>query len=136
MEQARLERAVEQAWVVTANALMDGGVRYLTPTRAWSPSLQQAWSGPADAADALLGWARTDEAVVCDPYVVDVDRVDGALVPRSTREIIRAEGPAPTLVRLGYAPPGYTPTGISPHVVRVGAPPPAVSAPDRIRAVG
>ncbi len=94
--------APEEQWIVTANALADGSVRYLTSARTWTGDLQQAWFGPASAAEAMLVWSRAQEAVVCDPYILALDRVEERLVPRSQRERIRAEGPRPTLRRLGY----------------------------------
>lgn len=92
----------DEQWVVTAAALTDGGVRYLTPARTWTSDLQQAWFGASEAAESMVIWARGQEHVICDPYMFALDRVDGALLPRTQREQIRAEGPAPTLARLGY----------------------------------
>ena len=90
-------------WIVTANRLSDGGVVYLRSDRRWTASHAEAEvSDDREAADAALGWAKGQERVVCDPYVVDVSIVDGTPMPKSARERIRAEGPRPTLRRLGY----------------------------------
>lgn len=90
-------------FIVTANRLSDGGVVYLGADRRWTPVHAEAWATEdREAADARLAWAKDQERVVCDPYVVDVDWVDGAPAPKSARERIRAEGPTPTLERLGY----------------------------------
>lgn len=94
---------IDEQWVVTAAALTDGGVRYLTPARTWTADLQHAWFGPEGAAESMLVWARGQEQVICDPYIFALDRSDGVLAPRTQRERIRAEGPRPTLARLGYA---------------------------------
>lgn len=90
-------------WIVTANRLSDGGVVYLRADRQWTPSHAEAEvTEDREAAEAALGWAKAEERVVCDPYVIDVDIVDGAPAPKTARERIRAEGPRPTLRRLGY----------------------------------
>ena len=91
-------------WIVTANRLSDGGVAYLAADGRWSGDVQRAWRGVAEAAQRRLEWARGQEAVICDPYVLEVGVVAGALRPLTTRERIRAEGPTPTLQRLGYLP--------------------------------
>ena len=89
--------------IVTANRLSDGGVVYLRADRRWTDALAEAWvADGSDDAEATLAWAETQEHAVCDPYLVDVDLVDGVPTPRSARERIRAEGPQPTLRRLGY----------------------------------
>lgn len=91
-------------WTVTANRLADGGVVYLRSDRVWSGVLNDAWTADSrDGGQPELEWARTREDQVCDPYLLEVDREGGALVPRTARERIRAEGPGPTLERLGYA---------------------------------
>jgi hypothetical protein len=90
-------------WIVTANRLDDGSVTYLRADRSWTGALTQAWtSEDREAAEARLEWARGQERVICDPYLIEVGIEDGRPVPRSARERIRAEGPRPTLERLGY----------------------------------
>jgi hypothetical protein len=92
-------------WIVTANRLSDGGVTYLRADHGWTEALSEAWtSEDRDAAEARLAWARGREREVCDPYLVEVRIEDGWASPLSARERIRAEGPRPTLERLGYAP--------------------------------
>ena len=88
---------------MTANRLSDGGVVYLGADRRWTATHAEAEvHADADTAEDSLSWAKTQERVICDPYVVDVTMVDGRPTPTSARERIRAEGPAPTLQRLGY----------------------------------
>jgi len=90
-------------WAVTANRLLDGGVVYLRADRSWTSAVSDAWSAESQKdTEARLEWARTQEHEVCDPYALDVAREGECLVPRSARERIRAEGPGPTLARLGY----------------------------------
>ena len=91
-------------WTVTANRLADGAVMYLQADQRWGGSLDAAWTAEEkEAAEALLGWARKQPHVVCDPYVLPLRREGALLAPLSARERIRAEGPAPMLARLGYA---------------------------------
>lgn len=90
-------------WIVTANRLTDGGVVYLDADRGWTDDVSRA--SLADAEDGCadgLAWAHGQQATVCDPYVIAVS--DGQTGPRplTARERIRAEGPEPTLRRLGY----------------------------------
>ncbi|MCB9597519.1 MAG: DUF2849 domain-containing protein [Sandaracinaceae bacterium] len=90
-------------WTVTANHLSDGSVAYLRADRAWTQDLQHAWVGATEAdAAPLLAWARGQEHLICDPYLLEVSRDAGRVVPLSARERIRAEGPEATLARLGY----------------------------------
>jgi len=91
-------------WIVTANRLSDGGVTYLRADHGWTGCLSEAWASEhREAAEARLAWARGQEGVVCDPYLVEVRVEGGRRSPLSARERIRAEGPRPTLERLGYA---------------------------------
>lgn len=90
-------------WTVTANFLADGGVAYLSADRAWTRDLQQAVTVDSEAGlEPLLGWAKGQEHEICDPYALPVSREADRLTPLSARERIRAEGPEPTLERLGY----------------------------------
>jgi len=90
-------------WTVTANYLADGGVAYLRADRAWTRDLQRAVAVDSKEALApLLEWAKSQEQDVCDPYDLELGREADRLVPLSARERIRAEGPEPTLERLGY----------------------------------
>lgn len=92
-------------WIVTANRLSDGAVVYLRGDRGWTGDLQQARAlDDTQAADDLLAWAKGQEAVICDPYLCEVGLEGAQLLPLSARERIRAEGPRPTLQRLGYLP--------------------------------
>ncbi len=99
-----------ETWTVTANRLSDGGVVYLRSDRVWSHALSDAWTGEMlEEAEVQIEWARGRENEVCDPYALRVDREGARLVPRTARERIRAEGPGPTLERLGYATPSGSP---------------------------
>lgn len=99
-------------WIITANRLRDGGVTYLQVDRSWASSIDYAWVARSRAeAEPLVEWARTQEFDVCDPYLVEVDVDEGRYFPRSARERIRAEGPTPTLRRLGYDTPAIRRAG-------------------------
>jgi len=90
-------------WTVTANRLDDGGVAYYRPDQTWTSDLQEAWVGETEEAAAPhIVWAGGQEHLVCDPYRLEVRREGDLVVPLSARERIRAEGPLPTLRRLGY----------------------------------
>jgi len=90
-------------WTVTANFLADGGVAYMTADRAWTRDLQQAATVDSkEGLEPLLSWASAQEHDICDPYALELAREADRLVPLSARERIRAEGPEPTLARLGY----------------------------------
>ncbi len=94
-----------QASLITANRTKDGRSVYLARDFSWSFEIREAiWTLDVDECAELLGWARVQEADVCDPYLlqVELDPVNGPL-PLTTRERIRAAGPAATRTALGYA---------------------------------
>lgn len=92
--------------VITANRTDDGAVVYLV-----SRSLKAGWSEvltseailqTEDEVKASLKWARDQEAIVTDPYVMRVVCDGGEPTPISAREKIRHAGVRSTLRRLGY----------------------------------
>lgn len=91
--------------IITANRTDDGSVVYLRADRAWTASLAEARLFEDDSErDALIAWAAdAQQRDVCDPYSFPVDVGPEGPVPRSTRERIRAGGPAPVLRQWGYA---------------------------------
>lgn len=101
--------------VISANRTSSGQVVYLAaqptegaanPASTWTESLGEAVKFDEDAArEAALTWAKTQEAVVTDPFVVDVTLTGASIAATSAREVIRAEGPAAVLARLGYGAP-------------------------------
>ena len=88
--------------VVTASRTSDGAAVYLTADRTWSRELSRACPRDEARLAAELAWARGQQAAVCDPYRLPVALADGVPVAVSTRERIRAAGPAATLAALGY----------------------------------
>jgi hypothetical protein len=89
--------------IVTANRTLSGSVVYLTPSGEWTPTLTEAfWSSDEAALEARLSEARTQQDLVCDPYLLRVDQDEAGLRARTKREEIRAEGPTAMLETLGY----------------------------------
>ena len=82
--------------VLTANRLTDGEAVWLAADRSWAETIALA-EVAADAAgeeslerDGKAAFARNE---VVDVNVIDVELVDGAIVPTRLRERIRATGP-------------------------------------------
>lgn len=83
--------------VVTANRLRDGAVVYLAAEGAWSERLADSMVVEGEeAAKALLESAGAAVAaqIVVAPYRAEVALENGRLVPRTTKERIRARGPS------------------------------------------
>ncbi len=82
--------------IVTANRLRDGLVVYLAVQAAWSTRIEDSLI----AAEASQGEDMMEAAAravasreVIDPYLIDIEHKDGAIVPLRLREAIRAVGP-------------------------------------------
>lgn len=87
-------------WVITANRTDDGAPVYLDPEHGWTERLAAALTTAEDAdKDALLGEAKEQERVVCDPYAFRVVLSGGSATPTTTRERIRGTGPTTPLRR-------------------------------------
>lgn len=81
--------------VITANALIEGDVIYLTASSDWSLSLQEArvFENIHLAEEALISAStQTDRAV--GVYVTDVDIIDGQITTTHFREEFRRRGPS------------------------------------------
>lgn len=83
------------AQIVIANRLRDGAVVFLGNGAGWVESIDESRVVAEDAERALAD-AKDDEAacIVIDPYLIDVETVDGRLRPTVYREAIRAFGPS------------------------------------------
>ena len=92
-----------KAQVLTANRTQDGAPLYWNGDTLWSQSIDEAtvFSDKAEA-EAALGLARQQESYVCDPYLLKVKYIDGAIEIGSQRETIRSAGTQVLLGRLGY----------------------------------
>ncbi|HEY9039147.1 MAG TPA: DUF2849 domain-containing protein [Roseovarius sp.] len=81
--------------VITANALLEGDVIYLTDDDRWTRNLAEA-AVLTDEADAelrlLIAQGRTAEAV--GAYLADVTASDGTPAPTHFREEFRRTGPS------------------------------------------
>ena len=79
--------------VLTGNRVDDGEVVFLAGA-AWSERFGDATAFNDDAlGEAAEAHAKTQLAVVVDPYLIDVAQADGGLAPVSYRERLRALGP-------------------------------------------
>lgn len=81
--------------IITANALIQGDVVYLTADNAWSGDLQQARVfTDADTADAHLAIATAQADLAVGVYLADIAVQDGVLTPTHFREAFRKTGPS------------------------------------------
>jgi hypothetical protein len=82
-------------WIVTANYTADGAVGYFTAKGAFSRQVADAaLYATKEEADAACKEAGKAEAVVADPYVMEVVETDGGKLDLlSARERIRSLGP-------------------------------------------
>ena len=81
--------------VIVANRLVDGLVVFRTAEGDWSRVIADAARLDGDDLTAAVAAAKADEAAqrVLDPYPIEVAVRDGAVVPKSLKERIRAFGP-------------------------------------------
>ena len=91
--------------LLTANRTTDGAPMYWSAEGRWSLALKDAelFSAKEDGEAALVN-ARLQEALICDPYLLTVRLIEGALKLPSQREVIRAGGDDVLMERLGYTP--------------------------------
>lgn len=85
------------ARIIIANRLRDGVVVFYGPDARWVEAIDESLVVGDDAgAEHALAAAKADEAdcIVIDPYLIDVETVDGHLRPTVYREAIRAFGPS------------------------------------------
>jgi len=82
--------------IITANALVRGGVVFLTSDGDWSGDIQRAAIAEGEPQSARLlevAAAAGNRTRVVEPYAIDVRLQDGAPTPVRLRERIRASGP-------------------------------------------
>jgi hypothetical protein len=83
--------------ILTANRLRDGAVAYRTPPGEWVTDIAAAEIARDEAAAERLTAAGAGDVaarLVVAPYLIEVAIADGAVVPASYREHIRAAGPS------------------------------------------
>jgi hypothetical protein len=82
--------------VLTANRLTDGEAVWYSTSATWSETIDGAETARDKAAEehlAAVGKAAYEANLVVDVDLIDVNLVDGAIVPIRLRERIRAAGP-------------------------------------------
>ncbi len=79
--------------MITGNATDDGAPIYLRADGSWTRALSEGKPSTADELAAALALAKTQQRIVCDPYLIDVKLVEGRPAPTNVRERIRATGP-------------------------------------------
>ena len=82
--------------VLTANRLVDGEAVWCAADNSWVETIDGAEVARDKAAEEKLeaiGKAAHDNNLVVDVNLIDVDLVDGKIVPHRLREKIRAAGP-------------------------------------------
>ena len=82
--------------VLTANRLIDGEAVWYAPDHSWAETISAAEIAREKAHEEKLeaiGKAALAANQVVDVEIIDVDLVDGAIVPIRLRERIRAAGP-------------------------------------------
>ena len=83
--------------VLTANRLTDGAVVWYGADHGWSEAFESvSLASNADEAARLeaIGKAACANNEVVDADLIDVSRIEGAIVPNRLRERIRANGPS------------------------------------------
>ncbi|WP_157016274.1 DUF2849 domain-containing protein [Mesorhizobium xinjiangense] len=82
--------------ILTANRLTDGEAVWLASDRSWAETIDAAEIARDKAGEETLeraGEAAAQNNEVVDVNLIDVDMVDGRIVPVRLRERIRAAGP-------------------------------------------
>jgi hypothetical protein len=93
-----------QLHIITASTTESGAAVYMREDSTWTSQIEEATAFEhGSELDKMLAVAASQERIVCDPYVMDVQREQGGgLQPLSIREEIRSQGPT-TPVRRGDA---------------------------------
>ena len=83
------------SWVVTGKVTEDGSNVWRRTDGTWSASLGEAglFDDEASAKTVLPAIVATEQRVISDPYVIEVDAKNGEIHALSARERIRANGP-------------------------------------------
>jgi hypothetical protein len=82
--------------ILTANRLIDGEAVWYASDNSWAETIDSAEVARDKAAEEKLeaiGKTAHDNNLVVDVNLIDVDVVDGKIVPHRLREKIRAAGP-------------------------------------------
>lgn len=79
--------------MITGNATDDGAPIYLRADGSWTRTLSEGKASEGEELATALAQAKTQQRIVCDPYVIDVKLVEGRPAATNVRERIRASGP-------------------------------------------
>ncbi|MBX3582787.1 MAG: DUF2849 domain-containing protein [Rhizobiaceae bacterium] len=82
--------------ILTANRLTDGEVVWLAKDGSWAESIEPSEIVADKEGEARLeaiGKSAVEQREVVDINLIDIDLVDGKIVPLRLRERIRAAGP-------------------------------------------
>lgn len=81
-------------FIVTGSSTASGQPLYLAVS-GWQPALAEARviAKRDEAQDVVDTHRRESQAIVCDPYLVEVNLDAATIQPTSLRESIRANGP-------------------------------------------
>ncbi len=82
--------------LVTANRLNDGLVVFLNDDGRWTEAISQARlvNSREDAASLLSEGSLAGSDDIVEPYLIDVEIVDGSVAPVRYREKLRGQGPS------------------------------------------
>ena len=87
-------RMLMSTWMITGSATEDGQPIYMQNDSSWTGIFSKGFIiENAEEREHMLCIAQQNEKVVCDPYIIEVNIVDGKVHPNSLREQIRATGP-------------------------------------------
>ncbi len=81
--------------LVTANRLNDGLVVFLNESGDWTESIDRAKlvKSKEDAESLLKERSSTGDDAIIEPYLIDVEIVEGTIAPVRYREKLRGLGP-------------------------------------------
>jgi len=83
--------------ILTANGLHSGGVVFATGDGKWSAFITQAQlSSDSETEEALLAMAKqsVETQTIVEPFLIEIDVINGMPVPKRYREQLRVSGPS------------------------------------------
>lgn len=92
-----MAKAPKGPQVMTANALSEGDVLFLSKDNKWVLDLQQAQIGEGEAELAAMeatGAQGVANNLLIEPYFIEIEQTEGRISPVTTREKMRSLGPS------------------------------------------
>ena len=86
--------------VLTANNLLSGEAVFLSEGELWTPAISDALIATSSDDEAWItaaGQRAVGAQIVVEPYLIDVERRAGAIMPVRLREQLRTLGPSTRL---------------------------------------